>query len=372
VVQEYLDLHHLKEVRPTHNSASYYLPHHAVLKPESTTTKLRVVFNASSALENGVSLNDILHAGSILQSDLTIQILKWRYFRYVYSADIEKMYRQIWVDPKHFPFQSFLFRNSEEHIRDFKLQTVTFGINCAPFLAIQVLQQMATADSAEDAKFIVRELQNALHSAGFPLRKWTSNYKKILPHIQSDHLLTTDFLEIDTESTAKTLAAQWKATSDEFFFVPPDLATEISPTKVLSQIANLFDPAGWLAPFVVCAKIFIQEIGLQDLGWDDKLPIELCQRWNSFFQSYSVLDQVRIPRWVSFRPEFRVEHDGFCDASQKAYGAAIYVRVEVGHKTIVHLLTAKTGVAPVKNGVPSQAGVMWGSPFVRDGQSHSS
>jgi len=64
----------------------------------------RVVIIASSLSENGVSLNDILHAGLVLQSDLTIQILKWRYFRYVYSADIEKMYRQIWVDPKHSPF----------------------------------------------------------------------------------------------------------------------------------------------------------------------------------------------------------------------------------------------------------------------------
>jgi len=53
VIQKYLDLHHMKEVRPTHNSASYYLPQHAVLKPESTTTKLRVVFNASSPSENG-------------------------------------------------------------------------------------------------------------------------------------------------------------------------------------------------------------------------------------------------------------------------------------------------------------------------------
>jgi len=124
VIQEYLDLNHMKEVRPTHSSASYYLPHHAVLKPERTTTKLRVVFNASSPSENVVSLNDILHAGPVLQSDLTIQILKWRYFRYVYSADIEKMYRQIWVDPKHSPFQRILFRNNEGHIRDFELQTV--------------------------------------------------------------------------------------------------------------------------------------------------------------------------------------------------------------------------------------------------------
>jgi len=209
---------------------------------------------------------------------------------------------------------------------------------------------LSGADFAEEAKLIVRELQRALDSAAFPMRKWTSNHKEILAHIQSDHLLTTDFLGIDTGSTTKILGVRWMATSDESFLVPPELATEISPTKRqnLFQIANLFDPEGWLAPFVVCAKIFMQEIWLQDLGWDDKLPTELCQRWNSFLQSYSVLDQVRIPRWVFFRPEFRVEHHGFCDASQKVYGAAIYVRVEMGHKTMVHLLTVKTRMAPVK------------------------
>ncbi|XP_070070011.1 uncharacterized protein [Drosophila takahashii] len=290
VIQEYLDVNHMREVPPTHDSACYYLPHHAVLKPESTTTKHRVVFNASSPSDNGVSLNDILHAGPVLQSDLTIQILKWRYFRFVYSADIEKMYRQIWVDPKQTAFQRILFRNREGYIRDFELKTVTFGVNCAPFLAIRVLQQLATdvqlthprasevirgcmyvddvlseADSAEEAHLTIRELQSALDSAGFPLRKWTSNHKD----------------------------------------------------------------------------------------------------WRDFLQSYSVLDQVRIPRWVSFRSEFRVEHHGFCDASQKAYGAAIYVRVEIGHTTLVHLLTAKTRVAPVKT--VSKARAVWSSIAIRDG-----
>jgi len=85
----------IQEVPPSYDSPSYYLPHHAVVKPESTTTKLRVVFNASSSSANGTSLNDILHAGPVLQSDLTIQILKWRYFQYVFSADITNMYRQI-------------------------------------------------------------------------------------------------------------------------------------------------------------------------------------------------------------------------------------------------------------------------------------
>ncbi|XP_070141654.1 uncharacterized protein [Drosophila kikkawai] len=330
VIQEYLDLGHMAEVPSTSNSATYYLPHHAVLKPESTTTKVRVVFNASSPSANGSSLNDILYAGPVLQSDLTIQILKWRYFRFVFNADIGKMYRQIWVDPQHTPFQRILFRNSNGELRDYELKTVTFGVNCAPFLAIRVLQKLADdeksrypqashiirhfmyvddvlagADSKIEAKVAIRELQGALGSAGFPLR---------------------------------------------FFFIPPELTAGSSFTKrqVLSQIAKLFDPAGWLAPFIVQAKMFMQEIWLQDLAWDDDLPRDFCQRWVDFLGHYSALDQIRIPRWVAFRPHLKIEHHGFCDASQKAYGAAIYVRVEAGATVMVNLLTAKTRVAPVK------------------------
>nr|CAA09069.1 polyprotein [Drosophila melanogaster] len=322
VIQEYLDLKHMRQVLPTHDCNAYYMPHHAVLKPESVTTKLRVVFNASSPSSNGTSLNDILHAGPVLQSDLTVQILKWRDFRYVFSADIQKMYRQIWVDPKHTPFQRILFRNNRGEIRDFELKTVTFGVNCAPLLAIRVLQQLAAdeelshpkasnvirnfmyvddvlagADSTEEAQLMVHELRDALNSSS-SRQRWLS--KRPLQR------------------------------------------------QVLSQIAKLFDPAGWLAPFIVRAKIFMQEIWLQELGWDENVPNDLFQRWLNFLQSYSVFEQIRIPRWLSFHPDFKVEHHGFCDASQKAYGAAIYVRGEVGSAIMVQLLTAKTRVAPVK------------------------
>jgi len=65
-------------------------------------------------------------------------------------------------------------------------------------------------------------------------------------------------------------------------------------------------------------------------------------------RSYSELEQIRIPRWVGFQPAVKVEHHGFCNASQKAYGAAIDLRFEVGHNIMTRLLTAKTRVAPVK------------------------
>ncbi|KAH8272613.1 hypothetical protein KR018_004510, partial [Drosophila ironensis] len=143
VIQEYLDMGHMREVPASNDRGFFYLPHHAVLKPDSTTTQIRVVFNASSPSSNGLSLNDVLHAGPVLQTDLTLQMVRWRFFRFAFNADITKMYRQISLDPSHTRFQRILFRDRTGHVKDYELLTVTFGVNCAPFLALRVLQQLS-------------------------------------------------------------------------------------------------------------------------------------------------------------------------------------------------------------------------------------
>lgn len=48
---------------------AYFIPHHAVLKASSSTTKLRVVFDASRKSSSGSSLNDILMIGPTIQDD---------------------------------------------------------------------------------------------------------------------------------------------------------------------------------------------------------------------------------------------------------------------------------------------------------------
>ncbi|XP_039227061.1 uncharacterized protein LOC120320711 [Drosophila yakuba] len=218
---EYLDLGHMHQVSPN-DSNNFYLPHHSVFKPDSTTTKVRVVFNASNPSSNGNSLNDILHAGPVLQSDLTIQILKWRFFKYVFNADITKMYRQIRVNSAHTRFQRILFRNKDGELCDYELDTVTFGVNYAPFLAIRVLPQfaqdirgqyplasdiisnfmyvddvLAGTHTKRSAVLAIEELRLALESAGFPLRKWTSNERKLLQEVPKEHLISADFLELE-------------------------------------------------------------------------------------------------------------------------------------------------------------------------------
>ncbi|GBN57910.1 hypothetical protein AVEN_272856-1 [Araneus ventricosus] len=99
-MQEYEALGHMELVTDNEPSTSYYLPHHGVFKPDKTSTKLRVVFNASALSSNGLSLNDIQMNGGLTQEDLFSIMLRFRKHNFAFSADIRKMYRMILVDPQ--------------------------------------------------------------------------------------------------------------------------------------------------------------------------------------------------------------------------------------------------------------------------------
>ncbi|XP_046801369.1 uncharacterized protein LOC124418634 [Lucilia cuprina] len=135
VLEEYLSLQHMekssfREISSDNKYFSFYLPHHAVVRPEHKTTKVWVVFNASRITKSGYSLNDVLYTGQTLQQDLMNVILNWRKYRYVFRGDIQKMYRQILVHLEDRPFQRILFQ--KEHnapFIDYKLKTVTLKNN---------------------------------------------------------------------------------------------------------------------------------------------------------------------------------------------------------------------------------------------------
>jgi len=101
-LEEYERLGHMKQVTfPLSSSRQrVYIPHHPVIRDTSTTTRMRVVFDASSVTSNGTSLNQHLLTGPKLQQDLADISTRWRQYRYVYTADIAKMYRQILIDPR--------------------------------------------------------------------------------------------------------------------------------------------------------------------------------------------------------------------------------------------------------------------------------
>ena len=110
-MREYESLGHMEAVpliTSTPEKTVCYIPHLAVLRPDSATTKLRTVFNASTATSSGKSLNDILMVGPVIQCELWEILIRFRMHRLVFTADIEKMYRQVKVNPDDMELQRFV------------------------------------------------------------------------------------------------------------------------------------------------------------------------------------------------------------------------------------------------------------------------
>ena len=75
---------------------------------------------------------------------------QWRTHRYVYCADIEKMYRQILINERDVDCQRILWRESpSDALQEYQLLTVTYGTASAPFLALRVLQQLADDEGTD-------------------------------------------------------------------------------------------------------------------------------------------------------------------------------------------------------------------------------
>lgn len=383
-INEYLQLGHMHPVSTSETDhrirlpngvctqSAYYLPHHAVIKTESSTTKLRVVFDASCKSLNGVSLNDALLTGPVLQDSLVNLLLRWRIPRIVIKADIAKMYRQVLVADQHQPFQRIVWRNSPaDELQDFQLRTVTFGTAAAPYLAIKTLQQLANDEAARfpvgaemlKNDFYVDDLLSGAHSieeaidkqhqvtkilqcGGFEIRKWSSNHERVTDQ------LNDDVREICNNSHAsmKALGIVWCPSKDTLSIKVSLLEDAVlSKRSLLSEVSKLFDPLGWIAPALICMKMLLQKLWLAGLNWDEILPASIQAEWTHFRRQLPAIETIAIPRWVKTSPHAAIELHGFSDASEKAYAAAVYVRVQISDDDFaVHLITAKTRVAPVK------------------------
>ncbi|XP_070526174.1 uncharacterized protein [Cardiocondyla obscurior] len=375
-MSEYAALGHMR-LAPSVDPRAVFIPHHPVFRPDSATSRIRVVFNASSRTSNGSSLNDHLYAGPKLQSDLPTVILRWRIFRFVCTADIAKMYRQILVNESDVDFQRILWQpDPSDEIREFQLLTVTYGTACAPFLALRVLKQLSHEDGrdsplaqhilnhhiyvddvlfgADDTEQLVEkrnQLVTLLRRGCFTLRKWASNSPLLLSDIDpEDHGLACSPIPVADEHL-KVLGIHWMPFADEFRF-RVTVSDTLPRTKrsILSVIAKLYDPIGWVTPTIICAKIIIQRLWKLKISWDDPVPPLIMSRWEKVYSSFSCLNSLQIPRWIGFSAASNfIELHGFADASSEAYAAVVYSRViSTSGEITVSLLMGKSKVAPLK------------------------
>ncbi|XP_055604068.1 uncharacterized protein LOC129752306 [Uranotaenia lowii] len=389
-IQEYLQLGHMRLVEETREDSTKrcYLPHHPIIKEASTTTKLRVVFDASSKTSSKLSLNDVLLAGPVIQDDLRAIVLRCRTKQIMIVADVEKMFRQIKVFEDDMALQSILWRfNTTEPVKTYELTTITYGTKPAPFLATRTLQQLSideanryplaakamsmdvymddvlTGTNDEDEAIqLRRQLSKLSERGGFRLRKFASNSVQVLQEIPTEDLAVnvSGEVELDPNSTIKTLGLVWQPSTDTFrfqFIIQNLKPTEkLTKRKVLSAIAALFDPLGLLGAVITTAKLVMQRLWcLTDdqnnrLDWDHEIPEDLAEDWRKFYAQIPMLNELHIPRCSIIPLAATTEIHIFSDASERAYGACVYIRsISTSGRVGVQLLTSKSSVAPLKS-----------------------
>ncbi|CAL8112164.1 unnamed protein product [Orchesella dallaii] len=379
-MNEYLSLGHMERIPDDEAKeevgSTYYLPHHFVLNQSSSTTKFRVVFDGSAATTTGLSLNDAMFVGATVQDDLYSLLLRFRTHTIVLKADIAKMFRQFRLKKEDADYHRIVWRNSPtEPMADYRLQTVTYGTACAPFLSTRSLHELAKdckftfptaskvidddiyvddvltgTSTAEAGIKLYRELSDAAASAKLELRKWASNDATVLEAIP-EHLRETDPLKFDKQDAIKALGVQWNPSQDSFSFSKIDMRKCDVLTKriLLSDLARVFDPLGFLAAVTIRAKLIMQELWKLSIGWDEALPLEFQQQWREYCSEIENIPNVVIPRCITTTTALHYELHGFSDASEKAYGGIIYLRVVNIDGTIrVSFVTSKAKVAPMK------------------------
>jgi len=378
-MKEYLDMGHMERLREESNVSRgvFYLPHHPVLKLSSLTTKLRVVFDASAKSTSNRSLNDVLMCGPTVQDDLCAILMRFRKHQVVITADVEKMFRQIKIDPRDQDFQRILWRPEPDvKLETYRLTTVTYGTTPASFMATNCLVSLAEGSrhsDPEESEIIQRDfymddlmtgantideclrlqqrISAILATANLPLRKWCSNSAELLKRIGKSSNDPLFALQIGTEDIVKSLGLSWKPEADEFrFFGQHDPArTRSTKRLLLSDLNRIFDPLGFLSPVLIKGKIFLQQLWQLKIEWDSLLPTDLASRWERFYQELKELSSMSIPRKCIPHRSLQVEIHGFCDASEEAYGSTMFVRSkDENGRWHSRLLCARTRVAPLK------------------------
>ncbi|XP_062538696.1 uncharacterized protein LOC134206972 [Armigeres subalbatus] len=384
-LREYELLGHMElsdDVNDESQLEGYYLPHHYVLKPSSTTTRLRVVFDGSAESSTGVSINHTQLTGPTVQNDLISIVSNFRVYKYGITADIPKMYRQVEVHSNDRRYQKILNRfSNDQPLQTYVLRTVTYGLASSPFLATMTLRQLAIdegqqfplaaiaveksfyiddvltgAHTLEEALELKDQIIRLLQKGGFSVHKICSNSENVLQDIPREMQESSIDIDDPTINTViKTLGVAWCPREDCFTFVVPIEETvqtdRLTKRMILSQIAKIFDPLGFVGPVVTAAKLIMRELWSLNLDWDQPVPSEMANFWTDFRNQLHWLNELTIPRWILANEIRTIELHGFADASDLAYGACLYSRLVRSDGTAeLKLICSKSRILPKKKG----------------------
>ena len=291
-----------REELESFNGHINYLPHLAALNPKSTSTPVRICFDASRPQGGGPSLNQVLAKGpDRFLNNLAGVILGFRNGKVAAKGDVSKMYNCIKLEDSDAYLQCFLWRNLDtlKEPLTYQVTANNIGVKPAGAIATLALHQSAekfreeypvTADQIKNKSYVddlgitatnmeelrkrTGEADKILLHANMKVKHWvySSSNQEVLSVGESSEVSVLGDLEME-----RMLGVLWDAGLDVFKFTvrvnlsplkkksrqEPDLSKQelienpsrtITRRQYYSQIQSLFDPLGFLAPVMLQAK----------------------------------------------------------------------------------------------------------------------
>ncbi|XP_041947173.1 uncharacterized protein LOC121708505, partial [Alosa sapidissima] len=365
----------------TQSGKVWYIPHHGVHHPKKGS--LRVVFDCSASFQ-GTSLNSELIQGPNLTSNLIGVLLRFRQEPIALMADVESMFHQVRVMENHVDFLRFLWwpnGDSGQPLKEHRMTVHLFGATSSPSCASFALKQTAedfkdlflhetvetikqdiyvddclkSVATEADAVTLCKELERACSMGGFRLHKWISNSRTVLMSIPQA-ARAKEVKDLDLESsdlpTERTLGIQWHIERDKLTFAVSLKQQPCTRRGILSIISSVYDPLGFISPFVLTAKNILQDLCKQNYAWDKDLPDHYTQLWHEWMAGLSCIGELSVNRCFkpkNFGPITSAQLHHFSDASESGYGCVTYVRLSnSGHEVHTSFLMGKSRVAPLK------------------------
>lgn len=363
IFKDWMELSIIEET--TDNGTGHYLPHRPVIKESSSTTKVRPVFDASARLPGRPSLNDCLESGPNMIELIPDILIGFRKHGIGVSADIEKAFLQIEINPIDREYLKFLWTTfDKENPGALKSVTmrhnrVVFGVTCSPFLLAAVIDYHIDRMIEEADPTVMKWLQRmkksfyvdnlvcsldtlpevlefkgvaseAMAKGGFNLRGWEYT-------LDGGNDSSTSILGLKWDRQRDVLGLNmswWRGWSE----------TEgLTKRNVYSMVQRIYDPIGFCSPVTVNLKRLIQTVWEQKLEWDDKLSDETMQNFRGVLQDAHMLQEISVGRCLGGTRNRSLHL--FCDASAKAYAACIFIRSETDdNKVLVNLVQAKSKI----------------------------
>ncbi|XP_015122808.1 uncharacterized protein LOC107045162 [Diachasma alloeum] len=150
------------------------------------------------------------------------------------------------------------------------------GLLGIPYFKTQVFDKtLATFRSAKVALAQVRDLCAA---GGMPLAKWHGNSPALLKWLDPD--CNSNDHRVYEDSGTRILGVSWQPSSDNFVVSSQtSVDSKVFKRNILSEIAPIYDPLGFLSSVVIRGKLLMQETWIGKLGWDEEVPEQVAQCW---------------------------------------------------------------------------------------------